>query len=71
MLHNLRISVSKAPQLNGLVSCRDVSIRERLLRFLLGKKQRITILIPGDTVNEVTICESQKGENTNEQQPVT
>lgn len=71
MKHNLKISVSKAPQTNGLVACRDVSIRERLLRFLFGSKQRVTILIPGDTVDEVTICETMKGDSPNEQQAAT
>lgn len=61
MKHNLKISVSKAPQTGGVVACRNVCIRERFLRFLFGSKQRITILIPGDSVDEVAICESVKG----------
>lgn len=50
MKHNLKISVSKTPQSGGIVSCRNVTIRERFLRFLLGDKQKLTILVPGDTV---------------------
>lgn len=61
MKHNLKISVSKKPQTGGIVSCRNVSIREHILRFLLGDKQRLTILVPGDTVEEVAICEVSKG----------
>ena len=61
MRHNLKISVSKAPQTGGVVTCRSVGIRERFLRFLFGSKQRITILIPGDSVDEVSICETGKG----------
>lgn len=61
MKHNLKISVSKAPQTGGVVACRNIWIRERFLRFLFGSKQRITILIPGDSVDEVAICESVKG----------
>lgn len=71
MKHNLKISVSKAPQTNGLVACRDISIREKLLRLLFGSKQRVTILIPGDTVEEVTICETMKGGAPDGQQAVT
>ena len=61
MRHNLKISVSKAPQNAGIITCRTVSIREHLLRFLFGSKQRVTILIPGDSVDEVSICETGKG----------
>lgn len=61
MKHNLKISVSKEPQTGGVVTCRSVGIREHFLRFLFGSKQHITILIPGDSVDEVAICESVKG----------
>lgn len=66
MKHNLKISVSKAPQTGGVVTCRSVGIRERFLRFLFGSKQRITILIPGDSVDEVSICETGKGGTSSE-----
>lgn len=56
--HNLHVSVSKAPQTDSLVTCRNVSIREKLLRFLFGKKQRVTVLIPGDTIEELSISEN-------------
>ena len=36
MKHNLRISVSKDPQKGGIVQCRNISIREKLLTRLLG-----------------------------------
>ena len=35
-----------APQMGGIVTCRNISIRERLLRFLFGSKRRVTVLIP-------------------------
>ena len=71
MKHNLKISVSKMPQTGGIVTCRNVTIRERILRFLLGDKQRVTILIPGDSVEELAICETRKGGNELEQNKVT
>lgn len=61
MKHNLKISVSKVPQTRGVVTCRSVNIRERILRLLFGRKQKVTILIPGDSVDEVLICESAEG----------
>lgn len=70
MKHNLTISVSKKPQVGGIVSCRNVTIRERLLRFLLGEKQKLTILVPGDTVQELAICEVKEGGRDHEQNQV-
>jgi len=39
--HNLKISVSKEPKDGGIVSYRNITIRERLLRFLLGEKHKL------------------------------
>ena len=71
MKHNLKISVSKEPQTGGIVTCRNAAVRERILRFFLGDKQRMTILIPGDSVEELAICETAKGGSDLEQSKVT
>ena len=71
MKHKLKISVSKEPQTGGIVTCRNVTIRERLLRILFGDKRRVTVLIPGDSVGEIAICETEKGEDANGQGEVT
>lgn len=61
MKRSMSIKVSKAPRQTGVVTCRSVSLRERLLRFLFGSKQKVTILIPGDSIDEVAISESKGG----------
>ena len=61
MKHNLTISVSKDPRKGGIVQCKKISIREKLLTKLLGRKQKIMILIPGNTVSTVSITEVQEG----------
>ena len=66
MKHNLKISVSKHPQSGGIVSYHNVTIRERFLRFFLGDIQKLTILVPGDTVQELAICETQEGGKSHE-----
>ena len=71
MKHKLKISVSKQPQTGGIVTYRNLTVRERLLRFLLGDKRRVTVLIPGDSVGEIVICETKEGGSTNEQDQVT
>ena len=65
MKHKVKISVSESPQTGGIVTCRNVGIRERILRFLIVEKQRVTVLIPGDSVGEIAICEAEKGEDVN------
>ena len=71
MKHKLKIRVSKEPQTGGIVTCRNVTVRERLLRFLFGDKRRVTVLIPGDSVGEIAICETGKGGAGNEQNQIT
>lgn len=61
MKHTLQISVSKKPVSGEIVACRNVSVRERFLRFLLGDKQRLTIIVPGDSVQELAINEVGEG----------
>lgn len=60
MKHTLQISVSKKPTNGGIVACRRVSVRERFLRFLFGDKTRLTVIVPGDTVEELEIKEIGK-----------
>lgn len=66
MRHNLKITVSKERANGDIVACRRVTVRERLLRFLLGKQVRLTVLVPGDSVDEVAISESKEGGGEND-----
>lgn len=61
MKHTLQISVSKKPVNGGAVSIRNVSVRERLMRFLFGEKVRLTVIVPGNTVEELSIREIAEG----------
>ncbi len=61
MKHNLKISVSREPQAGGVVSCRTITLREKLLSRLLGNKQKVMVLIPGNSVSTVSITEISEG----------
>ena len=61
MKHNIAISVSKNPKPGGVIACRTLTVRERILRLLFGLPCKITILVPGDTVEEVAIREVGTG----------
>ncbi len=57
MKHFLQISVTKEPKNDGIAAVRKVSVRERLLHFLFGNKTKLTVIVPGDSVEEVAITE--------------
>lgn len=61
MKHTLQISVSKKPVNGGAVSVHNVSVRERFMRFLFGEKVRLTVIVPGNTVEELSIREIAEG----------
>ena len=62
MKHNLQISVSKKPPDGGAVRCQRVTMRERLLSYLFGEKRRVMVIVPGDTVESVSITELPGGD---------
>ena len=57
MKHNLKISLAQGPESGGIVRCKTVSLRERVLRRLFGDMRRVTIIVPGDSVEELSVCE--------------
>ena len=59
-MQTLGIRISKQKINGGTLTCRRVTVREKLLRFLLGTPIKLTVLVPGDTVSEVTINEGGK-----------
>ena len=63
-MQTLKIKVSKQKVNGGVLACRRVTVREKLLRFLLGTPIK-PVLVPGDTVSEVTISEGGKDDGHN------
>ena len=61
MRQSLKISVTKEPLNGGVCACRTVTIREKLLKFLLGSPQKLTVIVPGDAVDEIAIKEIKEG----------
>lgn len=66
MRHTLKIKVSKKRANGGVLACRQVTIREKLLRFLLGNPVKLTVLVPGDSVDEVAIKEVADSDDESE-----
>ncbi len=58
MKHALNIRVTRNQRTNGgVVTCRERTVRERVLRRLLGAPMRLTVIVPGGTVEEIGIRE--------------
>ena len=57
MKHNLKISIAREPDSGGIVRCKTVSLRERVLRRLFGDMRRVTIIVPGDSVEALSVQE--------------
>ena len=60
MEHVLEISTRRPPG-GGIAHCKRVTVRERLLRFLLGDKLKLTVIVPGDSVKALHIIEERGG----------
>ena len=64
MKHKLIVKVSKTPEPNGVVAVKKTKVSNRLLNKLFGSTEK-TILVLGDSVVGVSICESKEGGNAN------
>ena len=61
MNRGLKISVTKAPRTDGLLACRNVPLREKLSPRLSGPPRRLMVLVPGDSVDTISITEVAGG----------
>ena len=57
MRHTLKIKIGKKIKNEGIVTIRQNTVREKLLRFLLGNPIKLTVIVPGDSVEEIGIKE--------------
>lgn len=57
MANKVSISVAKHPHQDGVVSMRQITIRERLLCLLLGNPHHLMVIAPGKDVQQLQINE--------------
>lgn len=58
MNHTLQISVTKTAPHDPILACRTVRIGARLWARLFGR-QKVVVLVPGDSVDTVRIIEKE------------
>lgn len=57
MQHSVKIRMTGSRDSSDILQCRTLRLRERVLRLLFGGQQRITVLIPGGSVETLDIQE--------------
>lgn len=59
---NLHISpeIARDP---GVVGAKTITMRERILRRLLGPRHKVTIIVPGESVDRIDITERKKADD--------
>lgn len=55
MKPKLTVSISKKPKTDGIMSVKQISVREKILRFFFGKKVDMVVFVPGEQIDEVII----------------
>lgn len=55
MGHHLHCNLADTANRQKVVGLRKVTLRERLARLILGETTTVTVIVPGDNVDQVTI----------------
>lgn len=58
-MQNVKIRVAKQPA--GALACKEITLRERVLRFFLGKPHGVMVFVPEDSLKEVVLVSDGKG----------
>lgn len=56
--HQLTISVADKPHSKSVASFKQLTVRERILRYLLGSKSQVMVIAPGQSVKQIRIKEA-------------
>lgn len=57
MANKIAISVAKHPHQDGVVNMRQITVREKLLRLLLGNPHHLMVIASGKDVQQLEINE--------------
>lgn len=62
--HSLKVHI--APEIArdpGVVGAKTITMRERILRRLFGPRHKVTIIVPGESVDRIDITEREKADD--------
>lgn len=60
MRHKLKIGISRDAPKGTVMACTKATVSARLMERLFGPRCRVAIIVPGDSVEDVTITEADK-----------
>ena len=60
---NLKITITKTPPADSIINMKPVCLREKVLRWLFGVEQKILVLAPADSVEEVEIVKGGRNDD--------
>ena len=60
---NLKITIAKTPPADSIINMKPVCLREKVLRWLFGVEQKILVLAPADSVEEVEIVKGGRNDD--------
>ena len=63
MRHHVHLDLTRPKTRDKVVGLRRVTLRERLARLILGTPEKFTVIVPGDSVDQVTITEKPNDED--------
>ena len=66
MRHKLKIGISRDAPRGTVMACRKVTLGSRLMDRLFGHGCRVAIIVPGDSVEDVTITEAGREDGEGE-----
>jgi hypothetical protein len=55
MGHHLHCDLADTANRQKVVGLRKVTLRERLARLILGNPTTVTVIVPGDSVDHITV----------------
>lgn len=59
MSKHLKLTLSKRPKDDGLVSMKESTIKGSIFRRLFGRKNKVAIIIPGDDIGTIEIVDDE------------
>lgn len=63
MLHCLKISIGKDDGSSGIVRCKRITLKDRVLRRLFGESNQVMVIVPGNSVKTLAIKEVPEGQD--------
>ena len=57
----LKIGVVKQPSGDSVYSMRNMTFREKIMRWFFGDLRRVVVIVPGSDIRDITIQEVAEG----------